>query len=404
MPANANAAPDPHERQPHPMEAQIRELLAQGLNNAQIIEQTYASPRVVAQVRKEAGIEPAPRSTWRRKPHPKAEQINDLLGDGFNDAEIGRRTGADVSTIARMRADGGYGKPTLARKPRQHPRYAEIRALLSQHSSEAIARQLGVDRVAVRRIRAETGIECAPAGFATPQEKWQAHARSVDGGHLEWTGERAKRSGTPVMRFKEESYSPAALAFEMRHGRPAEGHAKAECGMRHCIAPDHVADEVERRRIRLEARERSGLGDLPAKCVYGHDMAVHGKLEIDGRAYCGRCKVLDKRAQRDPSQPRRTRPRPTSLDEAFRARTEPLDGGHVRWTGSTSHGTPTVRFENNSYSAYKVAFRAQYGRDPEGLVTSTCDMPGCVSGWHVADRPMREKTDAAFAAIFGEAA
>ena len=360
--ATESASCGAHVRQSHPMESQIRELVAQGLNNAQIIEQLFAPPKVVARVRAEADAAPAPRSTWRRKPHPKAGEIHELLADGHNNAEIGRRTGADVSAIARMRADGGYGKPTLGRKPRAHPREAAIRALLSKHSSEAIARLLGVDRAAVRRIRADAGVEYLPAGPATPEEKWQTLVSPVDGGHLEWTGERVGTVRTPVMRFRETTYSPAALAFAMQHGEDPHGQVKSDCGFKQCVAPDHVNDEPGRRRTRLKARERNGLGELPAKCVYGHDMAVHGKLETDGRAYCGRCKVLDKQAQRDPSLPRRTKPRPASLEEAFREHAEALDDGHVLWTGSISNGTPTVRHDGTSRSAYRVAFRAQHGR------------------------------------------
>lgn len=392
----------PYQCQPHPMEPQIRELLTQGLNNRQVVEQIYAPPKVVARVRADLGLAPSPRSTWRRKPHPKADEIHELLSDGYSNAEIRRRTGADMRTLARMRADGGYGKPTQSRKSRRHPREDEIRALLHQHGDSAIAVMLGVDRAAVRRIRKETGIAYVSASYTTPQEKWQALVRPVDGGHMEWTGERAKASGTPVMRFKDASYSPAAIAFEIQHGREPEGYVRADCDFKHCVAPSHVNDEAGRHQARLEARERSGLGGLPAKCVYGHDMAEHGKLEPDGRAYCGMCKVLDKRAQRDPSLPRRTRPTLASLEEAFRAHTELVEGGHLRWTGPAAHGTPVVRFDGGMHSAYKVAFSLQHGREPEGLVTSTCDMTGCVSGWHVADRPMRQKTEAAFEAIFGE--
>lgn len=288
----------PYQRQPHPMEPQIRELLAQGLNNARIIEQLNAPPRVVARVRKEAGIAPAPRSTWPRKPHPKAQQIHDLLADGHSDAEIRRRSGADLRAIAAMRAAGGYGKATIKPKPRPHPRDAEIRALLADQSTDAIARQLRVDRAAVRRIRVAVGIPyIRPEQARTLEEKWATHTKTVDGGHLEWTGEHAT-TGTPVVSYKEKHYSAAAVAFRIKHGRDPDGYAIADCGLKHCVAPDHVEDEAGRRRNREQLRYVLGGRERKPYCVHGHDQAVHGRYTPDGTAYCGTCTDEQKRAAR----------------------------------------------------------------------------------------------------------
>lgn len=300
---------------------------------------------------------------------------------------------------------------------------ADIVAMLRDgYSNSRISRELRCDKTRVARLRIELGLPNVVLQPLTLEQKWASKTRPVDGGHLEWTGERAKATNTPLMRYKEASYSPAAVAFEMRHGRPAQGYVKAECGYPHCVAPDHVNDEAGRQQERLRRRAERGLGDVPAQCVSGHDMAEHVKFESDGRAYCGLCKVLDKRAQRNPSAPRRAKRRPASMEEAFRAHAEPVDGGHVRWTGATSHTTPTVWFGGTTYSAYKVAFRIQHGRDPEGTVTSSCDMPGCVAGAHVEDQPMRRRRqederraarqererdrqlDRLYSGIFGEAA
>lgn len=269
---------------------------------------------------------------------------------------------------------------------------ADIVAMLRDgYSNSRISRELRCDKTRVARLRIELGLPHVVLQPLTLEQKWASKTRPVDGGHLEWTGERAKTTGTPLMRYKEVGYSPAGIAFQMRHGRPPKGYVKAECDFPHCVALDHVNDEAGRLEARKQVRAERGLGDIPAKCVSGHDMAEHVKFETDGRAYCGLCKVLDKRAQRDPSATRRAKRRPASMEEAFRAHAEPVDGGHVRWTGSTSHATPTVWFGGTTYSAYKVAFRIQHGRDPEGTVTSGCDMPGCVAGAHVEDQPMRRR-------------
>lgn len=289
----------PYKRQPHPMEPQIRELLAQGLNNTQIGERLNAPLQVVARVRKEAGTAPAPRSTWRCKPHPKTQEINELLGDGYNDAEIRRRTGADVRAIAGLRTAGRYGKPTIGPKGRPHPRLAEIRELLPSHSSEAIARILGVDRAAVRRIRNAAGIPYVPAEQTrTIEEKWKLFARPVDGGHVEWTGERAT-GGTPLLTYKDKRWSAAAVAYRVRHGRDPQGYAIADCGLKHCVAPDHVEDEAGRDRTREQLRYLTGGRERKPVCVHGHDQAVHGGYETDGVAYCRECKRLTKQALRE---------------------------------------------------------------------------------------------------------
>lgn len=289
----------PYQRKSHPMEPQIQELIREGLNNTQIVEQINAPVKVVAHVRTEMGVAPAPRSTWRTKPHPKAYEIHELLADGHTDAEIHRRTGADVRMIARTRAEGHYGNATIVRRAtRSHPREAEIRELLAEHSDMAITRILGVDRAAVRRIRRAAAVPRPATTYATAEEKWQAHTRPVNGGHLTWTGEHAKTSGTPVMRFKEESHSPAAIAFRIKHGRDPQGYVKADCGMRHCIAPEHVDDEAGRLHLREQLRYLSGGQERKPFCRHGHDQAEHGRYEPDGTAYCEACKADRKRSER----------------------------------------------------------------------------------------------------------
>lgn len=245
------------------MEPQIGELLAQGLNNARIIEQLNAPPRVVARVRKEAGIAPAPRSTWQRKPHPKSRLINDLLGDGHSDAEIRRRTGADARTIATMRTAGGYGKATIKPKPRPHPRDAEIRALLAEYSSDAIARMLGVDRAAVRRIRAQAGIPYVrPERARTLEEKWVTHTKAVDGGHIEWTGYR--NDGTPAFTTGGRVWSARRVAFRAWHGRNPRGYVLPGCGFDECVAPEHSTDRPMRAaQARADALYTQIFGSTP---------------------------------------------------------------------------------------------------------------------------------------------
>ncbi|WP_431980052.1 hypothetical protein [Streptomyces qinglanensis] len=91
-----------------------------------------------------------------------------------------------------------------------------------------------------------------------------------------------------------------------------------------------------------------------------------------------------------------------SLEDAFRSRTEPVAGGHLRWCGH--HGTggvPIVCFRGRKVSAYRVAFRIAHGREPQGYCTSECAYPGCVAPQCVEDEVLRTRTRAALAAVVG---
>lgn len=112
------------------------------------------------------------------------------------------------------------------------------------------------------------------------------------------------------------------------------------------------------------------------------------------------------RALRLPARVRGGGPTHPSLEDAYRAHTEPGPDGHMRWTGYTDGSLPIVFHSNQHTPAPRVAFRLHHGRDPEGRLIRTCDMPGCVAGAHYADQRIREanrRADKAFTAIFGGA-
>lgn len=240
------------------------------------------------------------------RPHPKLEQIRALLTEGHTNSHIRTRTGADVTTIARIRAREAFGPATITnRGGRPHPKDAEIRALITAgKNNHAIARELHTDRVPIRRIRKETGIPNPPLQPLTLEQKWAARTKPVDGGHLEWTGERVGPGRSPTMRYKETSHSPTAIAFQIKHGRPPQGYAIAECELNQCVAPDHVDDEAGRFAKRQQLRLRNGLDDRPDTCPDGHDQSIHGRLQGDGRPYCKACKRAQKTEPRERRQAR----------------------------------------------------------------------------------------------------
>ncbi|MEV1063420.1 hypothetical protein [Streptomyces sp. NPDC050263] len=217
--------------------------------------------------------------------------VVELLQAGHCDAEIHRRTGADVREVARTRKAGRFGPATITRRgTRPHPKDAQIRELLHAGlGNNDIARQLGVDRAAVRRIRADARVPLPLRQPMSLDAKWEANTQPLEGGHLEWTGSRAKKSGTPVLRSGDRMHTAAAVAFRRRTGRDPVGQVKAECGMRQCVAPDHVEDEPGRVRLREQLRHVMGMGARKPRCRRGHDQAEHGRYEPDGTAYCQAC-------------------------------------------------------------------------------------------------------------------
>ncbi|MER6844780.1 helix-turn-helix domain-containing protein [Streptomyces platensis] len=91
-----------------------------------------------------------------------------------------------------------------------------------------------------------------------------------------------------------------------------------------------------------------------------------------------------------------------TLEEAYRVRTVPLGDGHLGWAGARGgNGAPFVRFGGRRTSAYRVAFRAHFGREPEGVVMPVCDVKGCVAGPCMDDESARRRTRAQLAALMG---
>jgi hypothetical protein len=275
-----------------PRQGEIRALLGDGrVSNRAVARQLGVDVRDVARIRKDAGLPAAPRDAWERAPHPKREEILQLLGEGHTDTAIREKTGADLRVIARMRTEGGFGPATITRRgTREHPKDPQIRELLHKGlSNEAIARQLRVDRGAVRRIRGLVGVPSPDRQPLSLEEKWRDRTREVEGGHLEWTGERAGPSRTPVMRYRDKTHTAAVIAFRQRTGRDPVGQVKAECDLPQCVEPAHVEDEPGRTRLREQLRLLLGMGERPKACRRGHDQAEHGRLLPGGVAYCHLC-------------------------------------------------------------------------------------------------------------------
>ncbi|MGW4803074.1 hypothetical protein [Kitasatospora sp. NPDC004272] len=85
-----------------------------------------------------------------------------------------------------------------------------------------------------------------------------------------------------------------------------------------------------------------------------------------------------------PAAPARTQP--LTLEEAWKARTRPVDNGHLEWTGSCHHsGTPVMRYSGERYTAARIAYRIEHGTDPVGRAVPACGRAHCVAPAHLAD-------------------
>lgn len=102
-----------------------------------------------------------------------------------------------------------------------------------------------------------------------------------------------------------------------------------------------------------------------------------------------------------PKTPPGSKQRP--LADLLAARTEPVEGGHMRWTGTVNNaGSPVLNYRDEGpRSVHRLVFIARHGREPVGKVRTGCDYPGCVHEDHVEDQPMRERNRNTFNAIFG---
>lgn len=99
-------------------------------------------------------------------------------------------------------------------------------------------------------------------------------------------------------------------------------------------------------------------------------------------------------------------PKPASSpQDSFRQRTRPVPGGHLEWTGHhTNSGTPFFRWAKKPFTAGRVAFVMQHGREPIGYARPGCGYRGCVAPAHMEDQPMRDQLRTQLASIFGGAA
>lgn len=140
--------------------------------------------------------------------------------------------------------------------------------------------------------------------------------------------------------------------------------------------PATLADLTAVERRREEAQARTG------KAI---DMIRQGAPDSQVAAAVGLAPTTVGKIRRELGIPVHTIAK--TPEETYTKRTEPVDGGHVRWTGISQSATVNGR----SYTPGRLAFLLHHGRDAVGWVQVACDWPGCVKGEHLTDRLMRER-------------
>lgn len=119
-------------------------------------------------------------------------------------------------------------------------------------------------------------------------------------GHVTWDGRRGHQD-RPIIKHGGRVIPAAAVAFELRTGRRPVGMCRADCDVRHCVAPDHVLDDIERRQVRLQVRELYGWDKPWDVCPSaGHSWDEHGRVEPDLTLYCRACNTARVRRSRKP--------------------------------------------------------------------------------------------------------
>ncbi|WP_405759535.1 hypothetical protein OG234_13585 [Streptomyces sp. NBC_01420] len=130
------------------------------------------------------------------------------------------------------------------------PTDEEITAALDAAVSNlSVARALGCSPSRVRRVRVRAGVPSyrrgRPRAAASWAELYERLTVAVDGGHRHWSGP-VTVSGTAILRLDGRNRTAARYAFEVVHGREAEGHVSPGCEYPGCVAGEHIRDRAMR--------------------------------------------------------------------------------------------------------------------------------------------------------------
>lgn len=281
---------------------------------------------------------------------------------------------------------------------------AAIEELLhAGYGDRTIARQSDVTIAAVTRLRADLGLPKARGGIkkaGSLEDLFWRRTRPADSGHLDWVGHRDGK-GTATLHWNQNVYSALRVAYRIANSTDPDGYAHATCQHPGCIAPAHIGDSAHTPR---RGHHRSGGQRTQAS----RDDII--RLLRGGYSD----KEIGRRLHTDPQRAGRIRAelglpghasKPITFEDRWAANTEPVDGGHLRWTGRLRDGTtPAVLHEGRDTSPRRIAFEQLHGRPADGRVLPGCGYGPCVKPEHLEDQVMRQQLDTQLAAIFGDIA
>lgn len=173
---------------------------------------------------------------------------------------------------------------------KQHASREQIVQLIrAGMSNRRIHQELNCCRRAVAAIRRELGIATFSRTVSVA-DQLKRHCTPADGdGHVLWTG-ALSTSGTPRLRLNGGEIPVTHVMFKRRTGRKPVGQVRSDCGVKGCVAPAHVLDDIERRTVRLQMRALYGLVGPWVLCAHcGSDWESEGRVEDSLDLYCRRC-------------------------------------------------------------------------------------------------------------------
>jgi uncharacterized protein YerC len=160
------------------------------------------------------------------------------------------------------------------------------------------------------------------------------------------------------------------------------------------------AERRQRTRAEVAAAEELAVAMLKAGATY---QVIYAETRLAKARICGLRRAHDIPV---PATNHVSAQQRLTVDEAFNRHAQPTpDGGHLVWTGPRSgRGAIDLTAGGRRYNGRAVAFKRHHGRDPEGRLKRTCELPGCIAGAHHTDRRIRQAhahADQAFTSIFG---